>query len=325
MYNTEQKNSFMNTIVNDNSYKSYQRIFKVIESIEQRFDKDICDMSVDELMIVMDMKTGTRKSSTDQFICLLKGYVDWCIKNGKSVTSENNIEKIIVTEIDKKSVFRSKYIKDPEELEEMISVVFEQGAFYNDGVDIPKELSIRLCYEGMEAEEIVNLKSTDIDFENNIIKSPIYSEIEYLVSDHIMSLCQFCIEQKEVTYPTNNGRVRTEKLCENNYVLKQRIGTLRGNSPDRPINAALIIRRVKEFCNIYSEATERYKNVTAGKMNESRLFHDIYLAGSDHKKYIQESVKCDILMRENNLSDRNLYERLRQIELSYLKWKETFY
>lgn len=324
MYNAEQKNSFMNTITNDNSYKSYQRVFKTIESMEQKFGKDICDMNVEELLIVMDIKTGTRDNNTIQFMSLLRGYVDWCIQNGKSSTSENNFEKIDASEIDKKKIFQEKYIKNPEEFEEMISVVFKKDAFYRDDVEMPKELCVRLCYEGMEDEEIVNLKKTDVDFDNNILKSPLYPDIEYLVSDRIMELCRYCIDQTEVSYNSKNGKKRKERLCDNDYVLRQRIGTLRGNPENRPINSVLIIRRVKEFCNAYYEAVEHYKNVTASKLRESRLFYQI-LMSEDEDKFINEAIKCDILLRDESVNNRQMYERLRQIKTSYAKWKEAFY
>lgn len=324
MYNAEQKNSFMNTITNDNSYKSYQRVFKTIESMEQKFGKDICDMNVEELLIVMDIKTGTRDNNTIQFMSLLRSYVDWCIQNGKSSTSENNFEKIDASEIDKRKIFQEKYIKNPEEFEEMISVVFKKDAFYREDIEIPKELCVRLCYEGMEDEEIVNLKKTDVDFNNNILKSPLYPDIEYLVSDRIMELCRYCIEQTEVSYNSKNGKERKERLCDNEYVLRQRIGTLRGNPENRPINSVLIIRRVKEFCNAYYEAVDHYKNVTASKLRESRLFYQI-LMSNDEDKFINESVKCDILLRDESVNNRQMYERLRQIKTSYAKWKEAFY
>lgn len=58
MYNSEQKQTFLNTITNDNSYRSFQRVFKAVQDMEEKFGKDICEMNVDELLTVLDFKTG---------------------------------------------------------------------------------------------------------------------------------------------------------------------------------------------------------------------------------------------------------------------------
>ena len=99
MYNSEQKQTFLNTITNDNSYRSFQRVFKAVQDMEEKFGKDICEMNVDELLTVLDFKTGVRITNTEQTMSLLRSYVDWCIQNGKT-TSENNFDKISSSEVD---------------------------------------------------------------------------------------------------------------------------------------------------------------------------------------------------------------------------------
>ena len=36
MYNSEQKQTFLNTITNDNSYRSFQRVFKAVQDMEEK-------------------------------------------------------------------------------------------------------------------------------------------------------------------------------------------------------------------------------------------------------------------------------------------------
>ena len=47
--------------------------------MEEKFGKDICEMNVDELLTVLDFKTGVRITNTEQTMSLLRSYVDWCI------------------------------------------------------------------------------------------------------------------------------------------------------------------------------------------------------------------------------------------------------
>lgn len=324
MYNAEQKQSFLNTIVNDNSYKSYVRVFNSIEDMEERFEKDICDMSIDEILIVLDFKTGTRVANTEQFMSLIRLYVDWCIQNGKT-TSENNFEKIDAKDIDKTRIYKSRYIKNPEEFENMIKIVFNEGYDYNATVDRPKELCVRLCYEGMEDEEIVLLKKTDVDYENGVIHSPIYPDVVYKVSERILYLCKYCSELEEVEYANRSASGwRAEKLCDNVYVLRQRIGSLRGNSTDKPINKVFVSRKVKEFNDAYVETVDIYKNITASKLRESRLFYQIHLSANPDQ-FIEDTVSNESSIKTPDCNSRNLYERIRQVKNSYRIWENTFY
>lgn len=323
MYNSGQKQSFLNTITNDNSYRSYQKVFKAVEDMEEKFCKDISEMSVDEVLVVLDLKTGTRRTSTEQYMSLLRIYVDWCIQNGK-VSGENNLEKIDSSEIDKTRLYRSKYIKNPEELEEMISAVFKKDFYFNETVDNPKELCIRLCYEGMEDEEIVKLKKTDVDYDNKVIHSPIYEDVMYKVSDRILWLCKYCSDMTEIEYANISKSGRVERICDNDYVIRARIGTLRGKSANEPIQKTVIIRRVKEFNDKYVEATDVYKSVTSSKLRESHLFYLIHCS-ANKDRFIKDAVANEAKIKNPDISDRNMYEKIRQIKTSYEMWEEAFY
>lgn len=323
MYNSGQKQSFLNTITNDNSYKSYQKVFKAVEDMEKKFGKDISEMNVDEVLIVLDLKTGTRRTTISQYMSLLRTYVDWCIQNGK-VSGENNFEKIDLNEIDKSRLYRSKYIKNPEEFESMVNLVFAHDFDFNDTVDNPKELCVRLCYEGMEEEEIVNLKKTDIDYENGIIHSPLYEDIVYKVSDRILALCRYCSEMTEVEYPSLTRAARVESLCDNEFVIRARIGTLRGKPADKPIQTVVIVRRIKEFSDKYSEISDVYKNVTSSKLRESHMFYLIHCA-QNKEQFIKDSVTNEMKLKNPDVKDRNIYEHILRIKSSYEMWKEAFY
>ncbi len=322
MYNSKQKAEFLDTILNDNSYKSFSRVFRTIEPMEESFGKDICEMSVEEILVILDLKTGTRITGTENTMSLLRSYIDWCIQNGKT-SSENNLDKIDATEIDKSRLFRSKYIKSSEELEKMITVVFNKTYDYNGDVEEPKELCVRLCYEGLADEEIVLLKKTDVDYENGIIKSPIYENIIYKVSNRIIELCKKCSEQESVSYLAKSG-MRLERLCNNDYIIRQRIGSLRGNPEDKPINKTMVIRRIKEFSDKYVEETDIYKSLTAGKLRESGMYSRIHNA-ADRDGFIEGSVRCDIITKNPGLSARQVSEKIRQIKKSFEIWEEVFY
>lgn len=324
MYNTEQKSAFLNTIDNDNSYKAYKKCFNAIEKLEERFGKDISDMSVEELLIVIDSCTGTRFSNTNAFISLIKSYIDWCIQSGKT-TSENNFDKINRTDVNKSRVYYIKYLRDRQELEDMIGVVFKHDFYYNEDVDMQKELIIRLAYEGMHEKEIILLKKQDVDFENNTLKSPLYDGVFYKVDDRIMKLVEFCINQKTITIQeARRGIEKTEKLCQNDYVIRKRIAAVRKTSgEEKPNTVSVVVKVLVNFVQKYCEMTDNYKELSFAKVRESRMFHDIYNSGRE-ESYIENEIRTDIEMRNPDIKKRALNDRITEIKKTYRAWKEAF-
>lgn len=325
MHNDELKKSYLGTIANDNSYKACLRVFKAVEDMEIRYDKDICEMNVDEILTVLDLKTGTRSTSIIQFMSLLRSYVDWCIQNGK-VVGENNFDKIDFKEIDHTNAIRGKYLKSVEEFEEICAVVYKRDAFYNETTDVAKELMIRLLFAGMENKEIVLLEKTGVDVENCILQSPVYPEIEYHVSRKVIDLCKYCINQEEVMYsaPSRGSEDRMERMADNKYVIRPRISALRGKSEDTPMNEANISRKAKDFFTDYYEATEIYKELTPNRIRESAIMIQIHNS-ENPDQFINTAIKTDIMLRNPGITPYRLNEKLKRIKETYAVWLAAFY
>lgn len=325
MYNDELKKSYLGTIANDNSYKACLRVFRAVEDMEIRYDKDICEMNVDEILTVLDLKTGTRSTSIIQFMSLLRSYVDWCIQNGK-IVGENNFDKIDFKEIDHTNAIRGKYLKSVEEFEEICAVVYKRDAFYNETTDMAKELMIRLLFAGMENKEIVLLEKTGVDMENRILQSPVYPEIEYHVSQKVIDLCKYCINQEEVMYsaPSKGSDDRMERMANNKYVIRPRISALRGKSEDTPMNEANISRKAKDFFTDYYEATEIYKELTPNRIRESAIMIQIHNS-ENPDQFINTAIKTDIMLRNPGITSYRLNEKLKRIKETYAVWLAAFY
>ena len=78
----------------------------------------------------------------------------------------------------------------------MIKIAFGMNVDYNESTEIPNELMVRLCYVGLENEEIVLLEKANVDYEAKTIKSPLYDCV-YHVSDRILKLCRFLWSKKK--------------------------------------------------------------------------------------------------------------------------------
>ena len=93
MFNAKQKEQFLNTIDKENTYNAYVVVFNKCENIESALEKDIADMTLTEIRNLLDIGSGKSAQSSSNFRSMLSTYVDWCIRNGKSVMTENNDRK----------------------------------------------------------------------------------------------------------------------------------------------------------------------------------------------------------------------------------------
>lgn len=319
MYNAARKEEYLSTISNDNSKKFMYRIFLAAAEFEYMSDKDLCNFNNGEALYFVEEATSTGDCSS--YISLIKTYSNWCIEKG--FCYRNGWREFKSSEVDKRKKYHTSYIRNMDEFEEMLSVVFIRDADFNETTETAKELIIRLCFLGMENNEIMHLKKNMIDFENAVIYSPIYSDSIYEVSDKILKLCKYCIAQSEERYNIKNGKTRTERLCENEYVFRQRIGTLKKNDENRPINDTLVIRRIQEFNKKYSEKTGIVKKITAEKLRKSGLFCEIQKA-EDKNDYIYNEIKKQIYKKHPDITHRQLYERVKTIKEEYSIWVKSF-
>ena len=324
MYNDKMKKDFLNTLANENSYKAYIRIFQGIEDLESTFNKDICEMNTDEILTVLDLKTGAKAGNLIQTMSLLKSYVDWCLQNGK-IVGENNFEKIDFSEVNQSRSLLAQYLKDEEEFEKMCSEVYKITSDYNDGVEKPNELLVRLMFLELEPEEIMNLKKTDVDYENMIIHSPLYP-IDYHVSQKELLLCRFCAEQESVDYAeSERSKDKKERICDNEYLIRSRVSALRkGRSENATISTVRIMRTAREFYEKYYEESNIYKKLTQSKLAESHRLIRIHKSGTP-MEYIDTIIRNEILVKEPNIKNTTMYSRLFNLKKLYETWEKAFY
>ena len=323
MYNVELKNLFLNTIKNDNSYKRFLSIFNNIEGMERNFGKDICEMSVEELLTTLDLKTSTHAASTTQIISLLRKYINWCLKNGK-IVGENNLEKIDFKNVNNSKIVENNYLRNEEEFERMCAVVYKEDAFYNKSTAAHGELIVRLCFAEISKQEIILIRKDQVDYENRIIQSPIYADIQYPVSQRALELCEYCTNQKTVVRPKGVRRATEEKLCDNEYLLRARISALRGKDESAPINELRVDRWVREFLKSYYETTEVYKDCTSTKLSESHMLIRIHNS-ENPEEFINTVIQSEIQIKKPNIKGGTLKNKIYQIKQLYKAWENVFY
>lgn len=218
IYNEEVKEQFLQGY-KENTKDSLRRIFKASYLMEKDLNKDLYNFNRDELRSFFYMMKPKKKKSSKQNVYLVKLYIEWCIENGFK-NSFNPLENLPKDWSDQFVDIGSKQYFTDKELDEIV-----------DGcVNAQDAVIVQLLREGVMGEgceELLNLKKSDIDFENcQLVLRDTINKTERIrtVSDKCISLCRQALNQTE--YEKANGEASpnikspVSKLVENGHVIK---------------------------------------------------------------------------------------------------------
>lgn len=322
MYNPEQKEQFLGTITNDNSHKVFISMFNKAAEIETAFGKDVADMSLSEITLLLDVVSGKGRQSIVSNKSLLSSYVDWCINNGKSISSENNFNKASVENVDKTSSYRVSYLASEEELTEMLNVAFPLvGYEANYDLNTIRRAAILLLFLGMDDHEVANLKKSDVDYENGIIHSPLYSDVFYQPTKELLGYLSRVAETDVIEYVLAT-RIKPEKLCLNNYMFRAKVGKFRPINYDGVVSETYVWKRVDELNKLYVENSGKYKKVSIATLSASRRFIDYYNA-EDKEAYL-DAFRTDLEMKTEK-NKRQIYMTILNFKKDYETWEKAFH
>lgn len=185
MYNRkssqENKKLFIKDYYKENSYLDAKAtIFKKVASSEEKYQKDLCLMSVEQLDEMLREQQFASLSYLETCVSVMRKYCGFCMNDINSsiktyfnhfesdLFSRKNLKKYIISDESEKYISRDM-------LEQYCHIL----AGYDNG-DITSGL-LRCLFLGMKAADIFNLTKKDIDFNNkriHISKSRVISDVE---------------------------------------------------------------------------------------------------------------------------------------------------
>lgn len=319
MYNTKQKEQFLSSLGNENTHNAYLVIFKKSEAIEKSYGKDIADMTLTEVLSLLDVISGKGAQTASSCRSMLSTYTDWCIRNGKSVMSENNVSKISYEAIDKKRSYKTCYVGSEKEFRDIIDIAFPKSD--PRGIVAIRRSIVILYYLGMNMEEIKCLRKNNIDFEGKMIYSPVYDSIAYSADDELLGYLKTCLEIDEIEYE-NDQKKKAEKICINDYVYRAKVGRYRPIDYDGTVATSFVWKRCDELNERYFESTGIYKKFTPKSLADSRLFID-YRESKDKEDFLN-NYKIGLSLRSEK-TDRLLYIATLNFKKNYEAWEKAFY
>ncbi|MGB9856212.1 MAG: hypothetical protein ACPLKS_06685 [Caldisericum exile] len=264
LYNEEFKRRFLWTIKDKKElYKTAEKMFEVAGEYETVLGKDLYQFAPDEIeRVVKSYVHGVGLTAIKLTISALLQYFDYAKKNKK--VKENPMIKYD---------YLSDYKHYLDETTIIASIITEEEYRYilNNLYNPIDACIIALIWEGLEFEELRNLKISDVDLEKNIIKLP--DRILHM-PDYLRELVSDAIE--EDFYVRENGNGKKYRLAYTGYLVRTE---LRGNNLEPIINPnvlSLKIRRIGESVG--------YKNLSYQWLRKSSIINFVAKNGENWEK-----------------------------------------
>jgi integrase len=263
-----------------------ERIFTSTEVAENQYEKDVCDFNPIE---VVDFLKGLNSKSRRrlQSTCIrLSKYYEWC-KNVEHLTSN------IINPFDSRGIdIVIDGILPKEDLNKKYFTKIQYLEMLNEIADVSNKFISYAFYSGLSFEELVNLKTGDLDFEHNIV---------HLINGRDLKVDtmfkHFMIETSDQTQYFADGiekesRSKAYDYAESEYVIR----TCSKNMAE-PASQSYITTRMKvikeQMGNEFISITTLYKNGMINYIKEQFAKKDIdlntaFLLPIDGKRYVYD-------------------------------------
>lgn len=160
MYNEERKLRFIEDI---NRTKDYAKsVFHNLGCIEEELGKDLCEIPVEVLQPVVNMRLGVRSRSVEIGLSILKDYERWSKEQGYPVCGG-----IGLLEVDMADKMRRLMVASPQHLESILNDAFDPVD--SETVDCLYRCYLWMAFSGFIEDESLNVRVSEIDFDSMMI------------------------------------------------------------------------------------------------------------------------------------------------------------
>ena len=256
MYNEELKTRFIQEYTKSISRaETCVQAFNAIEPFEVQWAADFCTKSAAELEPVVEQLVGFRVRSRWLRIIIFQKYVKWCLAH-KVKDACDGMLQVECAGLDK---VRTQMVSNPTMLQAYLDVVCDPES--EKTTDNIYRCFYWMAYSGMDEHDIMNVKCSDVDFDNMVIR---YGGEEYEIHREAIpalrnaaTLTEFVY--KHPNYPPDKKVVRNRAL---------------GNTLIRGI------RSTTSLAALRVELSRRSKKfIEDGLTNKQLSYYRVYLSG----------------------------------------------
>lgn len=313
MYNEDQKRKFILSYTKSiNTATIAETVFNVTEEFERKWNADICTKSEEEVMPAVTKASGLRLKSNDIRFAILRQYSKWCIQQGIAGACDG-LQKIREIGLDK---IREQTIANPKHLQDYLDVICEPEE--KQSTDNIVRCYCWLAYSGVEEDDILDIKCSDVDLQNRVIRyEKGFNEIK--IYDEAFKAFKNCAELDEFLF------------------IHPKFETYRKRVPgDTLVRGIRDLPTVKSMRVELSRKAKRYENELQLKLSYKRIrisgiFYRMLIEETNgHEPNFMPLIVYERDGKEYNLShSRNTQEaKLRELERNYLtdyeRWKKAW-
>lgn len=316
MYNEKMKTKFIQRYNSASTRKLCESVFDSCEPFEKEKNRDLCTFSKDELQPLIDKIAGIRMRGYLSKIIMLKDYSKWCAYQ-KYPDACDGMLKIETVGVDK---IKNNMVSNPLMLQDYLNIICEPET--EQTTDNIYRCYYWLAYSGVSEADSLNIKCSDVDFENMVIH---YNGLNIPLYYESLPAFHNCVRLTQFVYKHPN--YDSTKIV---YM-------------DRAPGDTLIrgIRNAPNIKTMRVELSRRAKaKIDKGKLHQRLSYKHTQLSGIFYRKYQQEIAGYSIDFYDEAIdftkdkvykldSGRNKFEsKVRQVAKDYmedyLRWKIAF-
>lgn len=323
MFNGERKLRFISEkIKNEARKESSMQTFLALSSFEDKYGKDVCEFSKEEVNESFGEILGFRASSKRSRLSIVKSYLEWCEKQGYVVTSKQFIDKDSFSN-DK---FRRQSVANPSHLHRYMNMIYEKES--ENTVDNTHRCMLWMAYAGIGESDAYNVSVDDVNMDELIIR---VGNDEYPIYREAIPAFRACVNNTEFVY-------KHPKYAADVVVYRTRINgnrLIRGFSTTSITTLRVDLTKRQKVKKYASES-----DLNDPLMDLSISYYRVWLSGLFYRMYEAErsGIPVDFMPaaaefmrgKEYKLDkSRNLISaKQRQVAKDYLRdyniWKEVY-
>lgn len=323
IYNVEEKTLFIEQIyghLEDNQIIDYVRILSNIGKVESFLIKDLNQFTITNFVFLFERMGWTSAGTFGVRKTFIESYLDWSILNGiVEYKNLDNIKLLNNKDITGKFVFKLSHFENLKELYAANKAIIDNELSFARVVDetslIMTEIVTYLCWLRLGLDEIVNVKTDDIDLINKTLK---LENRTLTIPDLIIERIEVAIKTKTYSYSHYNN-ILTKKYLDSPYLIK----SIKTDQPTMNSIQQLLVK-YSELSSNLNVASEYYnKTFKFIDIYRSSLYADIYTFEQEHNVRIKE---LPYGKRKQLLSEQFPYENITAtIMLDFIKFRNYFY
>ena len=286
-YNPERKEEFIGHYLNQNENVETNYLkksqcnssFSKARDAEQKFEKDLCEFDDDEnKYFIANYLTLIKDSTSRVYVMVYKAYLKWCAQQG--YITEGNLNnnylfnynrrklKEINSEKDKSSGNKLNANRVFGSEESFVSFV---DKIFSDDEHIMDAAVVCLLYCGFDADEIVQIKITDVDKDKQEISG------KKIDNNHAFEIICRAIPDTVFVSTAANGKQIYKTYIRNQYLIRRLMKS--ENSMAIKINEPMSISYVNSIFYFVKKRIENseYKNfdISIGKVSKLKFFFEM--------------------------------------------------